>query len=109
VRDIPILIGGGGEKVTLRLTAEHADIWHYFWSARNPGEYIRKSGILDEWCAKVGRNAASIIRSAGVDPKKVDQGDALLEAGVGEITLGFTGPDFDLAPVAEWLAWRDRI
>ena len=49
---MPILIGGGGEKVTLRLVAEHAQMWN---ALGDPGEYARKSKILDEWCGRIGR------------------------------------------------------
>ena len=63
-RDIPVLIGGGGEKKTLRYTARHADIWHGFGT---PETIARKSGILDEWCATEGRDPADIERSTGVE------------------------------------------
>ena len=53
MRDIPILIGGGGEKKTLRLVAQHADIWHSF-SDRD--RYPRKAEILARHCADVGRD-----------------------------------------------------
>src|SRR3954451_3323731 len=46
-RHIPVLIGGGGEKKTLRYTARHADIWHGFG---DPETLTRKNGILDERC-----------------------------------------------------------
>ena len=62
-REIPILIGGGGERKTLRLVAEHADIWHGF-ADRNT--YPRKSEILGCGTAPtVGRDPAEIERSAG--------------------------------------------
>src|SRR6476646_3116540 len=48
---LPIMIGGSGEKVTLRLVAEHADGWNTFGPADS---YAAKSKILDDWCAKVG-------------------------------------------------------
>lgn len=103
-RKIPILIGGGGEKKTLRLTARHAQIWHGFGEA---GVIAGKNAILDEWCAKEGTDPAGIERSVGVDPDKLHQGDGLVDAGATQITMGLNGPDYDMGHVAEWLAWRD--
>ena len=101
---LPILIGGGGEKVTLRIVAENADIWHGFGDEET---YAHKNGVLDEWCAKVGRDPAEIERSVGVNPAHIDKADSLHAAGAIEFTLGLNGPDYDMAPVHDWLAWRD--
>src|ERR687896_805838 len=62
-REIPILIGGGGERKTLRYTAEHAQIWHSFGNADT---LTRKNGVLDAHCADVGRDPREIQRSIGV-------------------------------------------
>jgi probable F420-dependent oxidoreductase len=105
VRDIPVLIGGGGEKKTLRIVAQHADIWHGFGS---PEEIAHKHDVLDEWCGTVGRDAAEIERSAGVPAGDPDEGGpALLEAGTRLFTVGTGGPDYDLSHVRDWVAWRD--
>jgi probable F420-dependent oxidoreductase len=104
---MPIMIGGGGEKVTLRIVAEHADIWHGFG---DPATFKRKSAILDDWCAEIGRDPSEIERSVGIsDPKNFDAGDALAVASAGQITFGVSGPDYDLANVQPWLDWRDRL
>jgi len=106
VGPMPILIGGGGEKVTLRIVAEHADIWHTFGDI----DTIRhKSQVLERHCAEVGRDPAEIERSVGVRPGGLDDAAAYLDLGVREFTLGVSGPDYDLSPVAEWLAWRDAV
>ncbi len=105
LRDIPILIGGGGEKRTLRYTARHADIWHGFGDAERFG---RKSRILDEWCAVEGTDPAAIERSVGVSPHKLETVDGYLGAGATQFTLGVGGPDYDLAPVADWIDFRDE-
>src|SRR5581483_10436078 len=57
VRNIPILIGGGGEKVTLKLTARYADLWNGFGPPEN---WQRKNEILTNWCHEVGRDPAAI-------------------------------------------------
>ena len=49
VREIPILIGGGGERRTLRYTARHADIWHGFG---RPDVIRHKNQVLDDWCSQ---------------------------------------------------------
>jgi probable F420-dependent oxidoreductase len=75
---LPILIGGSGEKVTLRLVAEHAQGWNAFGP---PESYAAKNKILDEWCAKVGRDPAEIERTVGVAPHELDNLDAYAAAG----------------------------
>ncbi|RZQ59985.1 LLM class F420-dependent oxidoreductase [Amycolatopsis suaedae] len=104
-RKIPVLIGGGGEKKTLRMVAKHADIWHGFG---DPDVVRRKVGILDQHCADVGRDPAEIERSVGVSGKPDELGQQLLDLGVTQFTVGVGGPDYDLGLLREWLAWRDR-
>ena len=60
---LPLLIGGGGEKVTLKITAKYADEWNH-WGNVAMMEY--KGAILDAHCADVGRNPADIERTAAV-------------------------------------------
>ena len=103
-RKIPILIGGGGEKVTLRITAEHADIWHAFGDYET---FRRKRDILDEWCAKVDRDPGEIERSCGVRPEAHDRIDDIRDLGYSLFTVSIGGPDYDLGRLRELLAWRD--
>jgi probable F420-dependent oxidoreductase len=103
VHPIPILIGGGGEKVTLRLVAQHADEWHGF------GDVARlrhKLTVLEDWCGRVGRDPAEIVRSTtwgSSDP------DALLELGFTHLVVSSGGPRWDLGQLREALAWRDSL
>ena len=101
---LPILVGGSGEKVTLRLVARHADIWHGFG---DPERAKRLNGVLDEWCAKVGRNPADIERSVAIQPDKLELADAYVANGVGQITIAIDGPSYDLGALRELLQWRD--
>jgi alkanesulfonate monooxygenase SsuD/methylene tetrahydromethanopterin reductase-like flavin-dependent oxidoreductase (luciferase family) len=55
------MIGGGGERRTLRLVADLAEWW---CADVGPVEaFVRKSRILDEHCSAVARDPASIVRS----------------------------------------------
>ena len=60
-RPIPLLIGGGGERKTLRLVARYADWWCN--DVAPPEVFARKARVLDEHCAAVGRDPAAIVRS----------------------------------------------
>ena len=105
-RKIPVLIGGGGEKKTLRLVARHADIWHSFSDLET---LRRKTGILHEHCAAVGRDPAAIELSTGVRGDPSASGPALLDAGASLFTVGVGGPDYDLSTVRAWIDWRDSL
>jgi probable F420-dependent oxidoreductase len=109
-RDIPILIGGKGERKTLRLVAEHADTWHGF-TDRNT--YPRKAEVLSEHCAAVGRAPDTIEHSAGVGERGgldalLSDADALADLGITMLTVGVNGPDYDLSAAEALCRWRDR-
>lgn len=58
---IPIWIAGGGERVTLRIAAERADYTNFDGSLE---AFTHKSAVLAQHCRDVGRDPATIVRSA---------------------------------------------
>lgn len=103
VGPLPILIGGSGERITLRLTAEHADAWNSFGP---PDTFAHKNRVLDHWCAEIERDPAEIERTVALmDPGEIDRAEAYVEAGATHLILG-VGHPFDLADVARLL---DRV
>jgi alkanesulfonate monooxygenase SsuD/methylene tetrahydromethanopterin reductase-like flavin-dependent oxidoreductase (luciferase family) len=57
-------IGGGGEKVTLRIEARHADKTNWQTGLAN---FVRKSELLRQYCDEVGRDFGTIVRTHGPD------------------------------------------
>jgi alkanesulfonate monooxygenase SsuD/methylene tetrahydromethanopterin reductase-like flavin-dependent oxidoreductase (luciferase family) len=91
----PILIGGRSSP-TLRVVAEHADLWNI--PGGDIGDCIRRSALLDRYCAEIGRDPASITRSihlpVSYDQPSVTQ-DAIgeaIDAGFGHVVLGLPAP-----------------
>ncbi|MGW1780822.1 LLM class flavin-dependent oxidoreductase [Streptomyces sp. NPDC002143] len=101
----PILIGGRAAS-TLRVVAEHADLWNI------PGgdivDAVERSALLDRYCAEIGRDPAAITRSIVLQVSYDDPGatrDAIAEAidaGFRHIVLGLAAPYPD--DVARWVA-----
>jgi F420-dependent oxidoreductase-like protein len=60
-----LMIGGGGEKVTLKVVARHADHWNVWGGPRILAD---KGRILEEHCAAAGRDPKTITRSAVMVP-----------------------------------------
>jgi alkanesulfonate monooxygenase SsuD/methylene tetrahydromethanopterin reductase-like flavin-dependent oxidoreductase (luciferase family) len=98
--DLPILVGGSGEKVTLRLVAQYADAWNTFGP---PASFAAKNKVLDEWCAKLDRPPSHVERTAALQPNEVDTWREYLDAGA-EHLIVMTGSPYDLGPVEELLA-----
>jgi F420-dependent oxidoreductase-like protein len=114
---VPIMIGGGGEKKTLRLVAKYADACNVFGS---PEGIARKYAILAEHCAAVGRDPSEIEHSTLQNVRISETGGAgrettsevvarfgdLSDAGAEHIVLSVAGlPD----PTALELIGRDVI
>ena len=101
---IPILIGGSGRKVTLRLVAQYADAWNGFGT---PDEARELNKVIDEWCEKVGRDPSEIERSIMIGDEWVDKADYYVEAGITHLIVGADGPDYNLEPLAKLVEWRN--
>ena len=104
VGDLPIMIGGTGPKVTLKLTAEHASIWHGFGP---PEEWAKSNAILDEWCERLGRDPAEIERSVTVRGDNFQRLDDYVAVGATFLVAGLDGPAFDLTDLKTLVAFRD--
>jgi alkanesulfonate monooxygenase SsuD/methylene tetrahydromethanopterin reductase-like flavin-dependent oxidoreductase (luciferase family) len=61
---LPITIGGGGERRTLRIVARFADVWNVPFVP--PDEYARKVGVLHDHCAAAGREPTDIRCSVNI-------------------------------------------
>ena len=99
---LPLMIGGGGETITLRLVAEHADMSNVFGPADNARH---KHEVIDRWCAKIGRDPREIERTVLVEPEELGQADDYAAAGTDQMIV-MTAAPFDLAPIRRFLAAR---
>jgi alkanesulfonate monooxygenase SsuD/methylene tetrahydromethanopterin reductase-like flavin-dependent oxidoreductase (luciferase family) len=100
----PILIGGRAAS-TLRVVAEHADLWNI------PGgdldDVVGRSALLDRYCAEIGRDPAAITRSIHL-PVSYDRPETTRDAIGAAIGGGFTHIVLGLpapypAGVARWV------
>lgn len=72
----PFIIGGNGERLTLRVVAQYADVWNFPGIPGLPhgavDEFQRKNQVLDGYCAEIERNPATIARSVQmiIDPRE---------------------------------------
>jgi alkanesulfonate monooxygenase SsuD/methylene tetrahydromethanopterin reductase-like flavin-dependent oxidoreductase (luciferase family) len=104
----PILVGGSGTRL-LRVAAEHADSWNTPGPPHASVEFVtERSRVLDQHCADIGRDPASITRSVQL---LFQTGDAasvratigrLIAAGFGHFVLAVRPPWPD--NLARWLA-----
>ncbi len=97
VRRPPILIGGSGETVTLRLVATYADGWNTFGPAES---WSKKNAVLDEWCDRVGRDPTEVERTVAIRPGEHTNVGEFVDAGADHVILMLDDP-FDLTPVRE--------
>jgi alkanesulfonate monooxygenase SsuD/methylene tetrahydromethanopterin reductase-like flavin-dependent oxidoreductase (luciferase family) len=109
----PIMIGAGGERRGLRIVAEHADLWAS--PTFTAADFRRKSAILDDHCAAIGRDPAEITRSVQVFFSATEPADGtarhpgptaarellaeLIDAGARHCVLGCVG-----MPSVQWMA-----
>jgi F420-dependent oxidoreductase-like protein len=128
-RRLPLLIGGGGERVTLRIAARYADEWNV-WGT--PQTLRQKITVLERHCAEIGRDPAEIRRSAqalvfmsedqdwlaskraaGIDRAVVIGTPDEVRATLGEYADAgcdeFIVPDFNLGPPERKVATLDRF
>ncbi len=91
VGKMPLWIGGRGERRTARYAARYSDGWNIPYPS--PEGYTQKMAVLDEWCAKEGRDPAAVARAtqlgfymaASDDPAAVAEAEAAMRRKVPHI------------------------
>lgn len=107
LRKIPLMIASMGEKIGMRIVAEHADIWNGI----GPVDLIRqKIEVLKRLCDEVGRDFGEIELSAyylpGQLPREESDPEKYRKLGVRNLIALAQGPDWDFEGLHELLAWR---
>ncbi|MFB7508995.1 LLM class flavin-dependent oxidoreductase [Streptomyces broussonetiae] len=100
----PILVGGRA-SATLRVAAEHADLWNI--PGGDIADVVRRSALLDRYCTEIGRDPATLTRSIHL-PVSYDRPGRTraaiaeaVDAGFGHVVLGLPAPY--PAGVAQWV------
>jgi F420-dependent oxidoreductase-like protein len=108
---LPLMIGGGGERKTLRIAAQHADLWNGFGT---PETIAHKLAVLRDHCAAVGRDPAAILSTVSLglvirdDPAAVQERVREIdEANHGDGV--WLGPSGSAEEVAQGLAAYCRV
>lgn len=90
-KHLPLLVGGGGEQLMLRIAAKHADVWHSWMDAPT---LARKSALLDRYCEEIDRDPREVLRATGgtIDPHErtdatIERLVALRDAGAAEFIV----------------------
>lgn len=104
IREIPLLLGGSGERKTLPLVGQYADIWHSYEPLE---EFRRKNDLVRRHADAAQRDEAKIERAmAWTTPADADayhrEGVSLLTTEIQPTTDGY-----DLGILGEMIAWRD--
>lgn len=108
LRKIPLLIASMGDKLGLRIVAEHADLWHVYGMK---DKIEQKIGMLKQHCAQIGRDPQEIEFTTSYVPRQIPDSDldAYRNFGMRHIYAVAQGPDWDLGEFKELLAWRQAL
>lgn len=88
---LPLLVGGGGERRTLRLVAEYADMWNVVLA--EPEEFRSKNDVLTAWCVQLGRDPRAVERSVLInDPSCYGRANEFAEAGADHVIIAIGDP-----------------
>lgn len=105
-RPHPPIVIGGRSKAVLRVVAEHGDLWNI--PGGDIADAVERSALLDGYCAEIGRDPASVVRSIFLPVSYARPAETrasieeALGAGFGHIVLGLSAPY--PAGVARWVA-----
>ena len=96
---LPLLIGGSGERRTLRIVARHADTWN---GEGDVATFARKNAVLDAHCVAVGRDPRAIRRTAGLPPPSIraTRGAAVAALAATLVRHGWSAPDAEATAAA---------
>lgn len=110
LRRIPLMIASMGEKIGMRIVAEHADIWHVYG---HRDQVAHKTQVLRQICEEVGRDFSSIELATFYIPQLLGADDAdpevYLKLGIRHLIAVTQGPDWDLSGFRDLLAWRKAV